>query len=116
MAETEKSKKQTKSLSTHVRFSEEEYKRILRERDVTGKSIPALLKVSHFSRSEIVPLMHPKDQKSISSNVSMILEECKKLSERASSLSMSELAKNINELNEKVHALFVFVTGANGHR
>lgn len=116
MAETEESKKHTKGHDSHVRFSEEEFERLTREREITGKSIPTLLKESHFRRDEIVPLMHPSDQKSVAINASLILEEVRSLRERMPALPFSELEKLLRDVNEKVHTIFLFVTGTYGNR
>lgn len=116
MAETEKSKKQIIGLSTHVRFSKDEYERLLREREITGKSIPFLLKESHFKRKEISPLMHPLDQKAVSRNVSLILEELHQLRARTPANGSENLSSVLREMTERLQTLFLFVTGNNGNR
>ena len=116
MAETDKSRMQRKSKRANVRFSDDEFERVLRESDVTGLSIPALLKDSHFRKREIVPLMHPTDQKSVARNASLILEEVKSLRDRMPTLPLSEVETLVREMSERIHALFLFVTGTYGNR
>ena len=72
-------------LSSHVRFSEQEYARLQKMKATTGLSIPDLLKKALFNRMDLErPLLSPDD-------VARIMEEL-----RRQGNNINQIAKQIN--------------------
>ena len=70
--------------TSHIRFSEQEYQRLLKDQNLTGKSIPWLLKTAYFKKEISTPPLDAETRKVVSRELSAI-------------------GNNLNQLAKKVH-------------
>ena len=70
--------------TSHIRFSKPEYQRLLKDKTLTGKSIPWLLKTTYFKSSISTPALD---------------SETRQIVRR----ELSAIGNNLNQLTRKVH-------------
>lgn len=99
-----------------VKFSEEEYIRLLKDQVVRGESIPALLKEAYFKGPQCAPLMTAEDSRAA-------LTELRKIG-----TNINQIAKHLNSgfregwnsdfilIRDSISALRQFIVGFGGIR
>ncbi len=76
--------KQERIPTSHIRFSKQEYQRLLKDKELTGKSIPWLLKTAYFKKEISTPALDSETRKSVRRELAAI-------------------GNNLNQLTRKVH-------------
>lgn len=96
-------------LRCHVRFTDEEFEKIKKHKEYTGKTVPQLLKQAYFSKQIVLPLLslvHFRDLiielKRIGNNVNQIARKLNSESEKPELFSLLKL----NEELSRIRALF----------
>jgi len=77
--------KQEQTPTSHIRFSKQEYQRLLKDKTMTGKSIPWLLKTAYFKKEISTPTLDSETRQAVRRELSAI-------------------GNNLNQLTKKVHS------------
>lgn len=110
MTEERKEATQSSSGRTHVRFDPDEYERILHDADVTGFSIPKLLKDSYFSRPMLNPLMRHDDLKMVMGQFGKFANNMNQVARHLNSGFRSGFNEDLEEIRKEFTRLVTFVT------
>lgn len=85
--------------SSHVRFSEQEFSRIQKMQQLTGKSIPEILKTNTFSRTDLeTPLMSKEEVSALLLELKRQGNNLNQLVRKLNSGLMQGWYENVNEL------------------
>lgn len=102
--------------STHVRFSEDEYRRLLNDQFVTGDSIPALLKSAYFKTRQLVPLMNANDARAMMVELNRIGNNINQIARHLNSGYREGWNDPFLKLCEEISEIRRMVAGTNGGR
>ena len=114
MTEHALERKQSKVSSSHVRLTVEEYERLSHDADVTGDSIPKLLKDSYFSRPRLNPLMRHDDLKMVMGQLGKIGNNLNQVARQLNSGFRAGFNDDIEEIRRSFTRLMTFVTSTYG--
>jgi hypothetical protein len=101
---------------TTVRFTDEEYDRITDEAKVSGESLPALLKRSHFRRQKLKLLFSEFERHSVCSELRRIGNNVNQIARRVNSGALEGWYKEFTEVSQRLSELCSMVAGAYGGR
>lgn len=100
--------------SAHVRFTEEEYEGLLHDADVSGDSIPKLLKDSYFGRPRLNPLMRHDDQIMLVGQVLRMGNNLNQIAKQLNSGFRAGFNEDFEEIRRMFTLLVTFLTSTYG--
>jgi len=108
--ETRKSEKGSRQLSSHVRFSADEYLTIDEDSVNTGKSIPTLLKETYFKGPRPLPLVTKADLATVLGDLGRIGNNLNQIARRINSGIRSGFAGEFEEVQRSFEGLLAFLS------
>lgn len=102
--------------SSHIRFSAEEYLRLEKDKLLTGKSIPWLLKTAYFKREISTPLLDAETRRTVRRELSGIGNNLNQLTRYVHSGTYADLKNEIRECLQAVKTLKSFLGQDYGDR
>ena len=88
--------------SAHVRFTPEQFRRVMRDKLETGKSIPWLLKAAYFSRGISPPVLDAETRKTVRRELGYIGNN---LNQLARAMNMGRRTEVEAEVRDAINAL-----------
>ena len=114
--ETRKIENLGKDVSSHVRLSEPEHQRIRKEQQITGKSIPWLLKNAYFKGPLCVPLMGVEEQRALLVELRRIGNNINQIAKKINSGFREGWNEEFNQLCQQVSIVRQYIAGIYGGR
>ncbi len=108
--------KTSSQLRTTVRFTEPEFQQIQSDSNVTGKSLPTLLKETYFVGSPMVPLMSKEDQRTLLGQLGKIGNNINQIARALNSGFRAGFYNEILEVRTMFDQLLSFVTRTYGKK
>jgi hypothetical protein len=102
--------------TSHIRFSEEEYLRLEKDKLATGKSIPWLLKTAYFKKEILPPPLDPETRKAVRRELSAIGNNLNQLTRYVHSGIYSDLKGELQECLQAIKTLKSFLGQEYGDR
>jgi Bacterial mobilisation protein (MobC) len=100
--------------SSHVRFTTDEYRHIKNDADVTGTSIPNLLKRAYFVGAPLVPLMRQDDKEMLMNQLSRIGNNLNQIARQLNSGFRAGFNEELSEIQKTFTRLVTFITSTYG--
>ncbi len=101
---------------TTVRFSDEEFERVDEEARMTGKSIPQLLKMSHFRRKKLTLLFDKDDTHRLCGELRRIGNNVNQIARRVNSGALEGWYEEFEKMLKLLSELQQMVVGVYGVR
>lgn len=101
---------------TTVRFTDEEYERVTEETALSGLSIPALLKGSHFRRAKLRLLFDEAERHVVCQELRRIGNNVNQIARRVNSGVLEGWHKDFAEVLQMISELHQMAVGAYGTR
>ncbi len=101
---------------TTVRFTDEEYERIIEEAQISGLSVPAILKASHFRRRKLKLLFDEVSRKFICSELRKIGNNINQIAFRVNSGVLEGWYDDFSKVNHSLTEIYQMVVEVYGDR
>ena len=108
--------KRHKDERANVRFTSDEYERISHDAEVSGDSIPKLLKASYFGKPILNPLMRHDDLKMVMGQLGRIGNNLNQVARQLNSGFRAGFNDDLEEIRRAFTLLMTFVTSTYGRR
>lgn len=91
--------------SSHIRFSKQEYQRLLKDKEITGKSIPWLLKTIYFKKDISTPTLDLETRKAVRRELAAIGNNLNQLARKANTGIFGDLQEDLIESLQTIKTL-----------
>lgn len=102
--------------TSHIRFSKQEYQRIIKDKELTGKSIPWLLKTVYFRKEISTPALDIESRKAVRRELSSIGNNLNQLTRKVHSGVFGDLTEELQEALNAIKILKSFLGQDYGDR
>lgn len=94
----------------NVRFSESEYKRLLRDQAASGHSIPWLLKTAYFSKNLAPPTLDAETRSAVTRELNHIGNNVNQIARQANAGIIRGIQRDVAEMLKLLEVLRSFLT------
>jgi hypothetical protein len=108
--------KQAPLPSSHIRFSKQEYLRLLKDKMMTGKSIPWLLKTAYFRKEISTPTLDFETRQAVRRELSAIGNNLNQLTKKVHTEIFTDLKADLFECLQAIKTLRSFLGQDYGDR